>query len=49
MSCMEHWCGECGKWKFDNNMSATCPNCGKVMVSTCDEQPESDEEETNDE
>jgi predicted nucleic acid-binding Zn-ribbon protein len=38
MACMEHECGECGLWWFDNRLKGPCPDCGsKIVISKFDE------------
>jgi len=34
MACMEHGCGNCGLWGFDNNVGGPCPDCGSSLVSS---------------
>lgn len=33
MACMEHGCGNCGHWWFDNTVSGPCPSCGSTIVT----------------
>ena len=44
MACMEHGCGNCGLWWFDNSVGGRCPDCGSSMVSSIFDEDFKEEE-----
>jgi len=44
MACMEHGCGNCGLWWFDNSVGGPCPDCGSGMVSSIFDEDFKEEE-----